>query len=214
MIVGIVNYGTGNILSLENILLKCGYTPKIVTTVDALLKCDALILPGVGAFKRAINDLSKTKLNEAIYEYKKSGKLIIGICLGMQIMCTYGYESGLTKGLDLVSGIVKKLPNAEEMKTPGRFPLPKVGWYKVTWSEKFSKNSNLEDLGSFYYFVHSYYVELTNQEFCIGQSNHSEFSYCCAFQADNCVGIQFHPEKSSNHGVNILKKFIKNHEKY
>ncbi len=202
MKIGIIDYKMGNLASLKNSFSKIGKEADIVTTSDEILQCDKLILPGVGAFGDAIEHLKEESLDQAIQEFVKSGKNLLGVCLGMQLLFDSSTENGSTKGLGLITGTVEKF---DKTKIGHQIKIPHMGWNKVLKKE----SKIFEGLPSeFYlYFVHSYHVKC-DERYVIG-TTHYGYDFVSAVQKDNIFGLQPHPEKSHNDGLKILENFIK-----
>ena len=197
--VAIVDYNMGNLQSVKNAFDKIGSKAIVQSDPDKLKDYDKLILPGVGAFGDAMDALEQNGMNEAIKEYAKNGKYILGICLGMQLLFQKSEEFGDRSGLALVEGEVvyfdKK--NTKELK------IPHMGWNRV----KTTNNPLLSGLDNPYlYFVHSLHVK-SLQKNIIGTTVYGN-EFASIINADNIYGIQPHPEKSHENGLNILKNFI------
>ncbi|MDE5591482.1 MAG: imidazole glycerol phosphate synthase subunit HisH [Helicobacter sp.] len=196
---GIINYKVGNLASIENAFLKLKKKIKIIESPEEIRNCDLLVLPGVGAFGNAMESLNKSGMRDAILEYAKNGKYLLGICLGMQLLFEKSNEFGEHQGLGLLQGEVTKITGLQKGEK-----IPHMGWNEV----KICKNSPLlKDMpNSFYlYFVHSFCVP--NLTYAIGSSFYgTEFS--AIVQKDNILGIQPHPEKSHDIGLKILQNFI------
>jgi imidazole glycerol-phosphate synthase subunit HisH len=198
----IVDYGVGNLNSVANIIQHQGGKCKISSDPDDFVSAEKLILPGVGAFDNGMDSLKFNghveALNLAVVENKIP---ILGICLGMQLM-TLKSEEGKLDGLGWVNAEVKKF-NFEKVNN---LKIPHMGWNSL----KILRNNPLisfsEDELRFY-FVHSYYVEVHNDELAIFNSNYGG-EFCSGFQKDNIFGVQFHPEKSHKFGMNLIKNFI------
>ena len=192
----IVDYGLGNIASVSRAFEKVGIQTKISGNIDEIKNADSLILPGVGAFRDAINLLNNMNLAPVIKEHVEKGKFLIGICLGMQLLYEKSYENGEYEGLGLIEGSVKKLDIG--------LKVPHMGWNKL----KFNKDDEIlkyikED--DYVYFVHSYYINSSNKEL-LAYTNYEEIVPAIV-RKGNVYGIQFHPEKSSEVGLNILKAY-------
>lgn len=192
----IVDYGLGNIASVSRAFEKVGIQTKISGNIDEIKNANSLILPGVGAFRDAINSLNNMNLVPVIKEHVEKGKFLIGICLGMQLLYEKSYENGEYEGLGLIEGSVKKLDI--DLK------VPHMGWNNL----KFNKDDEIlkyikED--DYVYFVHSYYINSSNKEL-VAYTNYEEIVPAIV-RKGNIYGIQFHPEKSSQVGLNILKAY-------
>jgi len=199
--IAIVDYNMGNLASVYNACKLLDIKAVIVSNPEELIKYDRVILPGVGAFADAMDSLKKTGMHDAVKNYANSGKPILGICLGMQLLFESSEEFGSTKGLGLVPGKVvafdKSKMNMDEHK------VPHVGWNKI-----FNKNSSLFDglENPYLYFVHSFHA-ITDDKYIIG-TTHYGYDFVSAVQKDNVYGFQPHPEKSHDNGIQILKNFI------
>ncbi len=190
--IGIIEFKTTNLFSIKKVLSKFGKLKKIENS-NNLKNLDVLVIPGVGTFSGAMEYLRRFKLDKKIIEFAESGKKVIGICLGMQILLETGYENKRTKGLSLIKGEVKKFKKISS----------NIGWNKILYTEEKLMNSN-----DYFYFVHSYYCS-TNKNFIKAQSDHNGIKFPAIINNKNITGIQFHPEKSGIKGINILKKIIK-----
>lgn len=199
--IAIVDYGMGNLASVQKALtyLKA---PSVITSDIELIKCaDALILPGVGAFIPAMKALEQSGLDKAVKDFAVSGKPLMGICLGMQLLLDSSEEGGaVTPGLGLIEGSVVKFP-ADATIDKG-LKVPQMGWNSLT-----DVSSKLLRNGDFVYFVHSYYCDAKNSEDVAAYAEYG-IKYPCALEKDNIFATQFHPEKSGEVGLQILKRFI------
>lgn len=196
---GIVNYQAGNLASVQNAILKLGEKVEIEENPHNLKKYDHLILPGVGAFGDAMEHLRISGMQEAVLEFVKSGKPLLGICLGMQLLFKKSYEFGEHFGLGILDGEVVKFNFSNSIKK-----IPHMGWNAVHKDKESPLFKGLN--ASFYlYFVHSFYVE--NLENAVGVSNYG-VNFTSVVQKENIFGIQPHPEKSHDVGLRILKNFI------
>lgn len=196
---GVVNYQVGNLASVRNAVLRLGEKVEIESNPYNLKNYDRLILPGVGAFGDAMEHLRNSGMQEAVLEFAKSGKPLLGICLGMQLLFQKSYEFGEHFGLGLLEGEVVKFNFDNSVKK-----IPHMGWNVV---HKKMESPLLQDLDSIFYlyFVHSFYVK--NLENAVGVSNYG-VDFASIVQKENIFGIQPHPEKSHNVGLRILKNFI------
>jgi glutamine amidotransferase len=193
----IINYGSGNLKSIRNGFSKIGEEAVISDDIYEMEKADALILPGVGAFGNAMEQLEKYKT--LIHDHINAGKPFLGVCLGQQILFTKSEESKGIKGLDVLKGEVLRLP--EGLK------IPHMGWNNL---EIKNKCVLFEGIGNDYmYFVHSYYVKPEDENVIAATTNYG-IDIPAAICKDNVFATQFHPEKSGEIGLNILKNFINN----
>ncbi|WP_088227031.1 imidazole glycerol phosphate synthase subunit HisH [Desulfosporosinus sp. FKB] len=197
--IGIVDYGRGNLRSVEKALEKVGFEAMIMTAPQDLQNIDGVILPGVGAFADAMGALKRGEWIGPIIEFARSGRPFLGICLGMQVLFEVGEEHGEHAGLGLLSGRVVKFPTGRK--------VPHMGWNSVSLLQP---SRLLEEIPneSFFYFVHSFYALPENSQDILGTSD-----YGVVFPAivgkENVWGAQFHPEKSSPWGLQLLSNFGK-----
>lgn len=199
--IAIVDYRVGNLQSVINAFEMFGKKAKLESDPEKLKEYDRIILPGVGAFGDAMESLRKTGMKEAVIEYVKSGKYLLGICLGMQLLLKVSYEFGEHKGLGLIDGEVEKFNISKCEKL---LKIPHMGWNELHVKRKSPLFSDLQD--SFYlYFVHSYHVTC-KEENIIGKSQYG-YNFASAIQKNNIIGLQPHPEKSHENGLKILKNF-------
>ena len=198
-VIGIVNYGiAGNIHSIEKALKKAGAKTLIINKTEDFTKADKLVLPGVGSFKDAMKELKNDGFIDAL---SKNTKPILGICLGMQILSTVGFEYGQTTGFNLVDAEVR--PILVDAK------VPHVGFntIEVVNTNKVIKGLEKEE----FYFMHSY--EVVNYTNIVSLSEYAGHKFVSSIQKDNIYGVQFHPEKSRDAGIQLLKNFINLGEK-
>ena len=202
----IIDYGCGNILNLARALKFLGYETKITHEKEAIVSSSHVILPGVGSFKTAMQQIKKYDLKNTILEYANSKKPLLGICLGMQILLTKGYEFGDHNGLGLIKGEVIKIPN----KKNSTIKIPHMGWNEIypehnkKWENKIL---NEKLVGKSFYFVHSYICLTKSPNSTIAVCNYFDITIPAIISHDNIFGCQFHPEKSSENGLKILKNF-------
>lgn len=197
--IGIVDYDRGNLRSVEKALAKLGFDAKILTGPEDIEEVKGLILPGVGAFADAMEGLRRGRWIEPLFDYARSGLPFLGICLGMQVLFEVGEEHGEHTGLGLLPGRVIKFP-------PGR-KVPHMGWNNVRW-EKESFLAEGIPQESWFYFVHSYYAEPSEDKIVVGSSEYG-VRFPALVGEKNIWGAQFHPEKSSPWGLKILENFGK-----
>ena len=200
--IAIIDYGMGNVGSIKNMFSKIGVESIITSKEEDLLASNGIILPGVGAFDKAINNLSKLDLFKTLNEIAVNNKKpILGICLGMQIMAKFS-EEGTVKGLGWIDAKVKKFNFIENYKN---LKIPHMGWNKLSLKKK-SKLISDDEVSSRYYFVHSYYFSPNNEKDVLAETEYG-IKFACAIEKDNLFGVQFHPEKSHKYGMKILKNF-------
>ncbi|MEH7094987.1 imidazole glycerol phosphate synthase subunit HisH [Neobacillus vireti] len=198
--IGIVDYGMGNLFSVSKALERLGADYFISADKNELLNADALILPGVGSFRDAMERLQV----ETIKEFAATGKPLLGICLGMQLLFEESEENGPTKGLGLLQGKVRRFPGT----TPAgeTYKVPHMGWNKLEFVQD---SPLLKDLAEDYvYFVHSYFVDADHNSALLAKANYHE-QVSAVVGNDNIFGMQFHPEKSSRLGMALLNNFLK-----
>jgi len=208
----IIDYDIGNVKSISNAFLKIGANVKLSRHEDDILEADGVVLPGVGAFAHAMNNLKKFDLPRKIKKFVQTGKPLLGICLGMQILFTESEEFGLSEGLNLISGRVIKFPFQQDLKVK----LPNVGWSELykpedrKWENTIlDKLKEEEDV----YFVHSVICIPEDDKNILSYSEYSNYRFCSSVEMNNISGCQFHPEKSSKTGIVILENFLKKAER-
>ena len=199
--IGLINYGGGNYKSVSNALEYLNIDYLEINSHHSLKKVNHIILPGVGVYSDLISTLkSMNIIEELIYHITDKKKFYLGICVGMQILSEYGLENNKTKGLNLIKGKVQKIPVEKEV-------LPNIGWHNIILEKKNSLLfKNIDDKELLFYFVHSYYFNLDQQEDC-SSSIYYEKKLTASVEKDNIFGVQFHPEKSQVGGLKILKNF-------
>lgn len=201
--IGIVDYNMGNLASVSNAFNKLGVKSKIESNPDKLKDYDRLLLPGVGAFRDAMNHLQVNGMDEAIKEYAKIGKPLLGICLGMQLLFDRSSEFGSNSGLGLIEGDIIKF---DESKFDHKLKVPHMGWNELFIQNETPLFKNISK-EVYLYFVHSYHA-VCDDKFVIGKSYYG-YEFVSAVQKDNIYAIQPHPEKSHDNGIKILENFIK-----
>ncbi|OGN10628.1 MAG: imidazole glycerol phosphate synthase, glutamine amidotransferase subunit [Candidatus Yanofskybacteria bacterium RIFCSPHIGHO2_02_FULL_41_11] len=200
--VAIVDYGIGNLYSLRKACAKFTENAVISEDPDVISSADAIILPGVGAFKAGMEGLKKRNLVKIIKRITASGKPILGICLGAQLMLEKGYEFGEFNGLGLIPGKVVPLPSLKNAK------IPQIGWNKLRFYKKSSLFDSLNPK-SYVYFVHSYILKPASRSNILAETSYGGYKFCSAIKSGNAYGTQFHPEKSGVVGLKIIENFIK-----
>lgn len=198
--ISIIDYGVGNLFSLRSSLRAIGIDADYTGNPAEIRKADKLILPGVGAFRDAREALRSTGLDRVVQEEAGKGKPLMGICLGMQMLFNRSYEYGEYEGLGLIPGEIVPM----EGRIPKDLPIPHIGWNELMLKQPSPLMKNTAN-GDYVYFVHSYYAE-TPAEYVIATTDYG-VEMTAAVQKDNVYGCQFHPEKSSEVGLSILKAF-------
>lgn len=203
--ISIIDYGMSNLLSISRAFEHVGVTVKLVTSPVDILNADYLVLPGVGAFPDGMDHLNSRNFSPAIKEFASKGRPLLGICLGMQMLLGKGHEHNITSGLDIIPGEVLPLPR----KMPN-FKVPNINWHSIIepapnkWNSTILANTANE---TNFYFVHSYYTVPSKSESVLAISKFGALDYAAAIISGNVIGTQFHPEKSGQEGLNLLKKF-------
>jgi glutamine amidotransferase len=195
--IAILDYGMGNLRSVEKALEHVGATAEITGEGDAVRAADGVILPGVGAFPKAMEEIRARGLDELIAERREAGIPILGICLGLQLLFEATTELGGAEGLGLLEGTVAELD-------AGSLKVPHIGWSAVRWEQESRLTDGIESETPFY-FVHSFAPTPSDDEL-LGSVEHGG-RFCCAAQRDSVFGVQFHPEKSSAAGLRLLSNF-------
>jgi glutamine amidotransferase len=193
-LIAIVDYGVGNVRSVERALAHAGAKPKLTADPDDLEQADGLVLPGVGAFAPALEKLSDHGLGRRIVELAKSGKPLLGVCLGYQLLFEESTEHGRHEGLGLLPGKVVEVENSAR--------LPVIGWCRLSKSADAVLWQGIKDR-SYFYFVHSFTPEASDS--AIAWTEHSP---AAAAARGNVMGTQFHPEKSGPDGLRVYKNFV------
>lgn len=202
----ILDYNLGNLFSVKQACITLRMDVKISQNPDEVKEADALILPGVGAFSEAMDNLEELNLINPILDHVKSGKPLFGICLGLQLLFTESEEFGKRKGLGLIPGKVLKFP---ETINGEKLIVPHIGWNTINSNNKGFENTPLRGLkeNEFTYFVHSFYVLPDNEEDTLTYTDYDGYTYCSAVIKNNIFATQFHPEKSGVKGLKIYKNW-------
>ncbi|MBE6808697.1 MAG: imidazole glycerol phosphate synthase subunit HisH [Ruminococcaceae bacterium] len=198
--IAIIDYGVGNLFSLVSSFKAIGADTVITGDIETIKKADKLILPGVGAFGDAIKKLKETSLDKVLIEQAQNGKPVMGICLGMQMLFEKSYEYGEHEGLGLLKGEVVPMEN----RLPENLKIPHIGWNALIFKKENPLFKYINN-GDCVYFVHSYYAEGCDDSLLATAEYGKELT--AAVAKGNIYGCQFHPEKSGNVGLNILKAF-------
>jgi glutamine amidotransferase len=207
--VAIVDYEMGNLFSVRHACLTAGMDPIITSEKDVILSADAAILPGVGAFGEAMASLRKMDLVSPLRDFAASGKPLMGVCLGLQLLFDESEEFGPHPGLGLVKGSVRRFPARSPANAPLR--VPQIGWNRIRsprgdagWD-----GTPLQGVcqGEFMYFVHSYYVVPADAGDSLCVTDYEGIGYCSGIRRGNLFAVQFHPEKSAEEGIRIYRNF-------
>lgn len=192
--IAIVDYGVGNIHSVQRALVRVGAEAQLTSDLEDLMRADGIVLPGVGAFAPALAKLSQNGLGRRIVELAQKGKPLLGVCLGYQLLFEESTEHGRHEGLGLLSGTVVEVTNSER--------LPVIGWCRTTQSDRSPLWEGIED-ESYFYFVHSYTPAASDD--VIAWTEHSP---AAAAAKGSVYGTQFHPEKSGEDGLRVYSNFV------
>ena len=212
----VIDYGMSNLFNVTRALelLECDVC--VTDDINTIIKSDKLLLPGVGAFEDGIQDLKENNLDNAIKEFAQTGKPLLGICLGMQLFMTNSEENGIHNGLDLIKGKVIRFRDPNDHND--KYKIPQIGWNVLSppnkkrngLGNKHWDNSILKDFDKklYMYFLHSYYVVLEDERVCLSETFYGRDLFCSVFQKNQIIGCQFHPERSGEQGLKILKNFL------
>ena len=195
----IVDYGMGNLRSVQKAFEKLGHAAEICDQPSQLSDADKLVLPGVGAFRDAIHELRRKEMASPILDHLASGKPFLGICLGLQLLFDVSYEDGEWPGLGIIPGKVVRFQDQPGLK------IPHMGWNQLQRTGEPALFANIPRDAHFY-FVHSYHVVPTDRSVVIAESEHGE-RFVAAIGRGNLWATQFHPEKSQKHGLELLANF-------
>lgn len=199
--IGIIDYGMGNLASVKNACDHLGFQSEITSDIKTLEACDRLILPGVGAFRDSMENIHEKGLYESIVKLvQEDKKPLLGICLGMQVLFEAGYEDGYTKGFGFLKGSIQKMEGKD-------LRIPQIGWNRL---EKKQDHPILNqfDHAPYVYYVHSYRAVDIDEKDLLGYSTYGDLKVVGLVCHENVMGAQFHPEKSGEDGLNILRYFV------
>lgn len=209
--VAIVDYGLGNLFSVNQACQNVGINSIVTADKKTISEADALILPGVGAFGNAIDNLKKARLLDVIFNFGASGKPFLGICLGMQLLFDESEEFGEHKGFGFIKGKIVRFTN--EMNQHEKLKIPQIQWNKIyrkpdasSWEGTVLERTENDE---FMYFVHSYYAVPEDESNILSLTKYVNIEYASSVLKSNIVGIQFHPEKSGEKGIEIYRKWSK-----
>ncbi|MFW9939013.1 MAG: imidazole glycerol phosphate synthase subunit HisH [Candidatus Thorarchaeota archaeon] len=200
--IAIIDYEMGNLKSISKCLKYLNVNSFITDNPNLIKDSNGIILPGVGAFKNAMRNLKEKDLVNLIEDVVKEGKPILGICLGLQLLCSKSFEMGETKGLDLIKGKVVAFEKTKVEK------IPHIGWNNVKFQDM--NHFLVEGIpdNSFFYFVHSFYAVPKKSEYSIGLTDYGKMQFSSIVGKNHIIATQFHPEKSSKNGIKLYQNFI------
>ncbi len=200
--IAIIDYGVGNLFSLSSSFRSIGADIVVTGDSEVIKRADKLVLPGVGAFRDAIKKLEESGLREVVIAEAKAGKPLLGICLGMQLLLEKSFEYGEYEGLGLIEGSVEPIARV----IPEELKVPHIGWNGLVFPKEKSRLFKYLSEGDFMYFVHSFYANSPDS----AVSSRTEYGalLTASVERDNVFGVQFHPEKSGDKGLLILKAFM------
>ncbi len=198
--VAIIDYDAGNIKSVEKAIQSLGEEVIVTREPEVLLNAEKVILPGVGAFGDAMDKIRSYGLEEVIYKVVEKGTPFLGICLGLQLMFEESDETPGVKGLGILPGKILRIPDGEDIK------IPHMGWNSLHFEKETKLFRGIKE-GAYVYFVHSYYLKAQEEAIVAASTEYSTHIHA-AVEKDNVFACQFHPEKSSDVGLAILKNFI------
>ncbi|MDO8573463.1 MAG: imidazole glycerol phosphate synthase subunit HisH [Candidatus Daviesbacteria bacterium] len=206
MKIAIIDYQLSNLFSVKHAFDYLNVESAISSDKSVILNADAAILPGVGAFGDAMNNLKKLGLIEVVNSLITSGKPFMGVCLGMQLLFSESEEFGAHEGLNIIKGKVVKFAKPDKL-----IKVPQIGWNQIQKTEAGWKNSPLKNIKNrdFMYFVHSYYVVPDNSNAVLSETIYEDIKYCSSLLSDNIFATQFHPEKSGQEGIKIYRDWLK-----
>ena len=201
--VAIIDYKISNLFSVKNALDNIGFKGFISSDPDLIIKADNVILPGVGSFPSAMEQINKLGLKPIIKKVAMSKKPFLGICLGFQLLFEFSEEFGECEGLGLIKGKVKHLSKVGKIKN-----IPHVGWNKIIRNQNIDNKYNLNIDNEYFYFIHSYVAQPEIESDIYSKSNIDGIEFCSSIYRDNILATQFHPEKSGKVGLEMIKKFF------
>lgn len=203
--VAIIDYGAGNLMSVKKALDFIGAKSSVTADKDEIKNASHVILPGVGSFGDAMAAMERSALTQTVKDAALSGKPFLGICLGLQLLFSESDESPGIKGLSLLSGKISRIPQKDGLK------VPHMGWNSVSQRQSGGIFKNIPD-NSYFYFVHSYYLNSADETAVAGVTEYG-VEIQCAVQRSNLCAVQFHPEKSGEVGLELLKNFLRLEER-
>lgn len=209
--VTILDYGIGNLLSVSRAIKEAGADTHVTDNRKEIAEADYLILPGVGNFSVAIEELRNRGLSDSILTHQSKERPLLGICLGMQLFFDTSEEEGLHQGLSIISGSVKAIPKKNNNGV--KHKIPHIGWAPLSLSKISDSAPNKPILnetynGKYFYFIHSYQGHVNKPEECIAVTKYNGLGITAIIQKNLSIGCQFHPEKSGENGIKFLRNFL------
>ncbi len=198
--IAIIDYGMGNLRSVEKGFFKLGVDAKVTNRPEVIEKADGVVLPGVGAFRECMRELTNLKLIDAVVNSIKKNKPYLGICLGLQVLFSEAEEFGRCRGLDIFKGTVLKFPDS-------KLKVPHMGWNEIKKQKDNPLLEGIEDK-AYFYFVHSFYVAPEDNTIVLATTDYG-IEFTSMVWKDNIFAVQFHPEKSQTTGLRLLENFGK-----
>lgn len=197
--IAIIDYGAGNIQSVYKALKYLGCDAFVTRERDKILSADGAILPGVGSFGDTVDSMTEYGISDTVIDFTKSGKPFLGICLGLQLLFPESEESPNKKGLSIFDGSITKIPS------DGTLKIPHIGWNSLDIKKRDGLFKGIDN-NPYVYFVHSYYLTAKNKDIVSSQTQYGAL-IDASVEKDNIMAVQFHPEKSGEVGLKILKNF-------
>jgi glutamine amidotransferase len=201
----IVDYGRGNLWSVQNGLARVGAVVRVSAEPEVVARADAVVFPGVGAFRDCLQNLMARGLDQALCEVIAAGRPVLAICVGMQVLLAASEEFGYSPGLAVLGGTVRRFPDNMYVQSR-RLKVPHMGWNQLHLQRSCPLLDGIPD-GAFTYFVHSYYAEPTDARLVVAYTDYGK-EFASVLWRDNLYATQFHPEKSQTHGLRILRNFV------
>jgi glutamine amidotransferase len=200
----IMDYGRGNLWSVQNGFAQVGAQVQVSADPDVIARADGVVFPGVGAFRDCMHNLQARGLEPVLREVIGAGRPVLAICVGMQVLLTDSEEFGLSPGLGIIAGHVRRFPEAYAAQTP-RLKVPHMGWNQLYMRRSCPLLEGIPD-GAFTYFVHSYYAVPTAPDVVVASTEYG-LDFASVLWQDNLYATQFHPEKSQTYGLRLLRNF-------
>jgi glutamine amidotransferase len=203
----IIDYGAGNILSVRRSFIKCGASVEVLTDIKKIENASYLVLPGDGSFSFAANQLKKKGIFDVILKHVNKGNPLLGICLGMQLLMSKSEEFGKHFGLSIIKGKISIIKSQKQ----AHLKIPVIGWHPISLKKKTfnSKKFELEKFNNkVFYFVHSFHAVPKNENEILAYYEYGDEKITAIIGRENVLGTQFHPEKSGQNGINIIKTFL------